>query len=60
MFLLETPSRPHLLCGYCEREGSVLHVLPHPDETTQAARQFQLDVDVELIGQVTHVATLMP
>jgi hypothetical protein len=60
MFLLETPSRPHLLCGYCEQEGDVLHVLPHPDETTQAARQFQLDVDVEVIGQVTHVATLLP
>jgi hypothetical protein len=60
MYLLETPSRPHLLCGYCERDGSKIRVLPHPEDPGQAVREFTLDVDVQLIGRVTHVATLLP
>lgn len=60
LYLLEVPSRPHLLCGYCEREGSKIRVVPHPEDPDQTVREYTLDVDVQLIGRVTHVATLLP
>jgi hypothetical protein len=60
LYLLEIPSRPHLLCGYCERDGSTIRVIPHPEDPERTVREYTLDVDVQMIGRVTHVATLLP
>jgi hypothetical protein len=49
-----------LICGYCERQGDLLRVIPHPDALNQHVLQFRCPGQALVLGRVTHVASLLP
>ena len=59
VYLLQTNTRRRYICGYCEMQGEMLHVIPHPEAPSQRVLRFRCPEQAIVIGRVTHVATLL-
>jgi hypothetical protein len=59
VYLLQTNTRRRYVCGYCEMQGEMLHVIPHPEAPSQRVLRFRCPEQAIVIGRVTHVATLL-